>query len=594
MATQIPAPLSEKVSGEHSIVKAKPDQRQQVSVTAKGSGKGHQLLQLPFAEETDEQPTIPMIVPDGNFRPLPEGALLGDEMYYIASIRSESPGCNIYGVEETQPVFPCPSPDCGHLENPSGSRVCLSCGMSLDDVMAVHRRHQLYEYRDFSDVAMVAHIAELGLSHPRLLLYPYFAERPYGVDDRYYLVLPDPTPMLASKISLPQKAARVLDWGHQLANALAYLHAHNIGWQTVSPDHIALRERHAMWVDFSTVRILAPNKGEATRQKAQDVTGLTHILFHLATAQEGYQPDTSLPKAAIEVFERVLGSQADIAAAEALAEALKDAVIAIRRPTTFRLRVGRHTDVGGVRDLNEDSLLVLELDRVHRSISQPVGLFVVADGMGGHAAGDIASGLAINAMARKMATDLLGPQLSGDLDAGSFDARDWLAEAVQTANMVVHTHRESARTNMGTTLVAALLIGNRAHIANVGDSRAYLVTKNDGLRQITTDHSLVERLIALGQIRPDEARIHPQRNVIYRTIGDQQEAEIDLFVQELNPGDSLLLCSDGLSGKVDDAEIWQLVSRSQSPQEACELLVQAANDHGGDDNITVIVIQATR
>jgi serine/threonine protein phosphatase PrpC len=246
-----------------------------------------------------------------------------------------------------------------------------------------------------------------------------------------------------------------------------------------------------------------------------------------------------------------------------------------------------------VRDLNEDSLLVIRLDRVHRSISQPLGLYAIADGMGGHAAGDVASGMVINTLAEKMAANFLVPQLKGDIDIKLFDAQHWLEETVQAANTAVYSHRQSAGTNMGTTLVAALLIGNTAHIANVGDSRAYLVTQDDGIHQITTDHSLVERLISTGQILPEEARTHPQRNVIYRTIGDKEKAEIDFFVQRLDPGDSLLLCSDGLNGKVEDNEIWRLVSRSLSPQEACEQLIQAANENGGNDNVTAIILQAS-
>jgi protein phosphatase len=315
-------------------------------------------------------------------------------------------------------------------------------------------------------------------------------------------------------------------------------------------------------------------------------------MFHLATGSDSLQDKENLPEAAVSVFERVLGEY-EITTAEALAEAFGEAMTTIRRPTTLRLRVGRHTDVGMVRDLNEDSLLTLELDRVHRSISRPIGLYVVADGMGGHAAGDVASGLAINTMAEKMATDLLVPQLTGEIDAEVFDAQQWLADAVQTANVAVYAHRQSTGTNMGTTLVAALVIGDTAHIANVGDSRTYLVTNNGTIRQITTDHSLVERLVALGQITPEEARVHPQRNVIYRTIGDKEDAEVDFFVQKLNPGDSLLLCSDGLNGKLEDTDIWQLVDHSRSPQEACEQLVQAANDNGGDDNVTVIIVQAS-
>jgi protein phosphatase len=398
--------------------------------------------------------------------------------------------------------------------------------------------------------------------------------------------------MLASSVTPPQKVARVLDWGNQLADALAYLHTRKIGWQRISSDNIALRERQAMWLDFSAAQPLPSNEADAAQQKARDVIGLASVMFHLATGSDSLQDKENLPEAAISVFERVLGEY-EITTAEALAEAFGEAMKTIRRPTTLRLRVGRHTDVGMVRDLNEDSLLTLELDRVHRSISRPIGLYVVADGMGGHAAGDVASGLAINTMAEKMATDLLVPQLTGEIDAELFDAQRWLADAVEAANVAVYTHRQSSGTNMGTTLVAALVIGDTAHIANVGDSRTYLVTNDGTIHQITTDHSLVERLVALGQIKPEEARVHPQRNVIYRTIGDKEDAEVDFFVQKLNPGDSLLLCSDGLNGKLEDTEIWQLVDHSQSPQEACEQLVQAANDNGGDDNVTVIIVQAS-
>jgi serine/threonine protein phosphatase PrpC len=574
-------------------VKTQSSSPKQVPFGEKSLGERQQPQKASVPEAKDGPPTVPIKISKDRFRALPEGALLGNETYYVTSVRSEQPDCNIYGVEETRPIFPCPNLECGYLENPPGEPDCKSCSTPLNGVMPVHRRHQLREYRHYSDVAPLAHVEELGLRHPGLLLYRYFIERPYGDEDRYYLILPDPTPMLASNVSLPQKAGRVLDWGHQLANALAYLHANNIGWLKVGPHHIALRERQAMWLDFNTTQPLSPDKTDAAQQRARDVADLAGTMFYLATGKDTYQPHVNLPEAAVSVFERVLGNHPEITTAEALADAFKEAVTAIRRPTTLRLRVGRHTDVGMVRDLNEDSLLVLELDRVHRSISQPIGLFVVADGMGGHSAGDVASGLAINTMAEKMATHLLVPQLTGDINSDAFDAQLWLANAVQAANMAVYTHRQSAGSNMGTTLVAALVIGETAHIANVGDSRAYLVTENGAIRQITIDHSLVERLIALGQIKPDEARVHPQRNVIYRTVGDKQEAEIDFFVQKLNPGDSLLLCSDGLSGKVEDAEIWRLVSRSQSPQEACESLVQAANDSGGDDNITVIIVQAS-
>jgi len=549
-----------------------------------------------ITEAENRHPTVPMTPAQDEFQALPEGAFVGNGMYYIVSLRSENPDRNLYGVEETQPVLPCPNPECGYVENPAGAAMCHSCQTTLTGVMPVHRRHQLYEYRDPDAVAMAARVAGLRLSHPGLLIYRYFVERPYGDQDRYYLVLPDPAPVRAVEVPVPQKVARVFDWGAQLADALAYMHRHHLSWRRVSLAHIALRDRRAMWIDFTETQTLSTDEAEASAQKSRDVIGLAQTMFYLATGQEDYtaylnHPASDLPETATAVFNHVLGPKADISTADALADLFRQAVTAIRRPATVRLRVGRHTDVGMVRDLNEDSLLTLELDRVHRSISRPIGLYVVADGMGGHSAGDVASGLAINTIAEKMATHLLVPQLTNEAQAPSFDAQRWLEEAIQAANRAVYSHRRSAQTNMGTTLVAALVIGDVAYIANVGDSRAYLIN-DQGIRQVTTDHSLVERLVAMGQISEDEARVHPQRNVIYRTIGDREEAEADFFVERLNPGDSLLLCSDGLSNKVEDEEIWRLVRSCRSPQEACERLVQTANDNGGDDNVTVIIVQA--
>jgi serine/threonine protein phosphatase PrpC len=613
MVKLIPAPLTDHISGESKAM-TKPSSHPQPLSQPREPANNRSAAEIPNEDPagSEEKPmgenqsqksepeanldthaTVPIMASNDNFRTLPEGALLGDEAYYVVSIRSEGPDCNIYGVEETQPVLPCPNLECGYLENPISKQDCISCGTPLNDTLPIHRRHLLREYRHFSDVEMAAHMVELDLSHPGLLPYRYFEERPYGNHDRYYLVLPDPMPMLASKAPLPQKAARVLTWGAQLADALAYLHTHNIALQHIDADHIALRERRAMWIDLNTARALSSDQADAAQRQRQDVADLATVMFYLATGENTYDSKANLPQTAVDVFARVLDSRAEITTAQALAKAFRESVAAIRRPTTLRLRVGQHTDVGMVRDLNEDSLLVIRLDRVHRSISQPLGLYAIADGMGGHAAGDVASGMVINTLAEKMAANFLVPQLRGDIDIKLFDAQHWLEETVQAANTAVYSHRQSAGTNMGTTLVAALLIGNTAHIANVGDSRAYLVTQDDGIHQITTDHSLVERLISTGQILPEEARTHPQRNVIYRTIGDKEKAEIDFFVQRLDPGDSLLLCSDGLNGKVEDNEIWRLVSRSLSPQEACEQLIQAANENGGNDNVTAIILQAS-
>ncbi|HEX9019032.1 MAG TPA: SpoIIE family protein phosphatase, partial [Anaerolineaceae bacterium] len=168
-----------------------------------------------------------------------------------------------------------------------------------------------------------------------------------------------------------------------------------------------------------------------------------------------------------------------------------------------------------------------------------------------------------------------------------------LKETVEAVNKHVFDLRKSSGTDMGSTLVMAMLDGPRAYIAHVGDSRAYLVNSRE-IRRLTVDHSLVERLVATGQIRREEAQHHPQKNVIYRTIGDKPRLDVDASVVDLSVGDRLMLCSDGLCGLVEDGQMQKLVMGAPSPQAACEALVSAANAAGGDDNISVIVVEIIR
>jgi len=261
----------------------------------------------------------------------------------------------------------------------------------------------------------------------------------------------------------------------------------------------------------------------------------------------------------------------------------------LRRPVSATFLVGRRSDPGQVRELNEDSLLTLELERVFRSLSEPAALYAVADGMGGHSAGEVASALAINTLAGAVLSKVMLPVVREEVQAGP-DYGALLKEACLEANRAVHERARQARSDMGTTLVAALMIGSKAYIANVGDSRAYRVNPQE-IRQITTDHSLVERLIATGQITREEARTHPQASVIYRTIGDKPQVEVDIFEQSLGRDEWLVLCSDGLHGMVEEARIQQVLMTSLHPQGACEELVRLANLAGGLDNITVIVVQ---
>ena len=276
------------------------------------------------------------------------------------------------------------------------------------------------------------------------------------------------------------------------------------------------------------------------------------------------------------------GFSSGAALAEAIEQTLND-ICALR----IVYRSGWNTNVGMERDLNEDSLLTFEINRVQQFFNRSMGLYAVADGMGGHSSGEVASGAIIHKLAEDVTADLFKLQMHLCTDN---ERLAWLHNVIQSVNQAVYDLRKATDTDMGSTLVMAVLFGNIAYIANVGDSRAYLIN-SQGIRQITTDHSLVERLIATQMITREEARLHPHRNVVYRTIGSSPILEVDVFLQPLNKGDRLLLCSDGLSGMVADDLLAEMVLGSPSPQAACDALITAANEAGGKDNITAIVIE---
>lgn len=224
---------------------------------------------------------------------------------------------------------------------------------------------------------------------------------------------------------------------------------------------------------------------------------------------------------------------------------------------------GSRTDIGYVRDHNEDSLIIIP------------PLFAVADGMGGHEAGEIASEITVNTLAE------LAPS---HLDA------EGLTAAVEAANYnVMKAPRQGiGRDGMGTTLTAAMLEGERLLIAQVGDSRAYLLHKGH-LQQITRDHSLMADLIEAGQITPEEARVHPNRSVITRAIGFDIHMRPDIYELNVDAGDRILLCSDGLSSMISNNAIESIMRRQSDAQHCADELVTAALENGGADNVTVVV-----
>lgn len=258
---------------------------------------------------------------------------------------------------------------------------------------------------------------------------------------------------------------------------------------------------------------------------------------------------------------------------------------AVERPPRHpRLTLGWATDVGQQRSHNEDTILVVELGQAGYHPIPPTGLLILADGMGGHLAGEVASALAVRTAAQHILQACLTLLPTREHRAGEPSLSEMLTEAFRKANERVTEQVPGG----GTTLLCALILGDQAYIANVGDSRAYLVSPT-GCRQITRDHSLVNVMIELGQMTVEEAVHHPQRNVLYRAVGQKGPLEVDTFFCHVSPGEVLLLCSDGLWEMVSEEEMARVVTTSSSLQEACEVLVEKANQAGGKDNISIIL-----
>ncbi len=234
------------------------------------------------------------------------------------------------------------------------------------------------------------------------------------------------------------------------------------------------------------------------------------------------------------------------------------------------MRVGSLSDVGKVRSSNEDAL-GLDHDR---------GIFIVADGMGGHQAGEVASQQAVDSM-----LDSLRLRDAADL------AAEAMVRSVTQANAEISAAAAQDKNlkGMGTTVVAAIVEGDRFTVAHVGDSRAYLV-REGAIKQLTEDHSMVAELVKAGVITPEAAETHPYRSAISRSLGQFKEVETDTSEHDFLPGDRILLCSDGLTRFVKPEEILERILAHDDPQEASQALIDAANDRGGRDNITVILI----
>ena len=239
------------------------------------------------------------------------------------------------------------------------------------------------------------------------------------------------------------------------------------------------------------------------------------------------------------------------------------------------MRIYSATDVGQKRKMNQDYVFASE---------SPVGnlpnLFVVADGMGGHNAGDYASSHAVK---------ILVSEIREDTD---YNPVKVIRHAIETANteIINKAQSEEGLYGMGTTMVVATIVGNYAYVANVGDSRLYVVQKQ--IHQITRDHSLVQEMVRMGEISEEEARFHPDKNIITRALGAERTVDVDFFDLQLEPGETILMCSDGLSNMVNDKKMEEIILNPEADLASKgRLLIREANQNGGKDNIAIVLIE---
>jgi protein phosphatase len=534
----------------------------------------------PSRHGTRPLPPLPVL------EPRPDGAIFGDRFVSTRLLFSDNQAQFCYqvreiGVDQKYLIRQCPSCGAVHSKWEEGfepDQFCSSCGTQMEATVV---DLQLFESTQPSS-ASIAQIAAMGLVHANIRApLAAFNENIGGVT-RYCVVTPP-----VEAIPQPMEQNQALRWVIGLARAIDYLYRNHVTFNgQIDPAFIGFSGNRLVWSNFQNSFILDNDSLEQGR--LNDLKGLVFLLYQWLTGKTAIEADPNLPDPINAMVKQAFGPQGFRTGKE-LANTLEAIVNDVLTAIPIDLHVGKLTNVGMVRNLNEDSMFSVAMLRTVQSRPQSLGVFVVADGMGGHSAGEVASGAIVNYFSQRAPADLASTKAL----TGGMDWSEWLKDAVNGANKAVYDMRKQAGTDMGSTLVMAVMDGLKVFFAHVGDSRGYVLDRQ-GIHRITPDHSLVERLIATGQIRREEARVHPQRNVIYRTIGDKSMVEVDVNMVTLEPGNKILLCSDGLWEMVEDDYIYKCVQESVSPMAACEKLIAAANAAGGDDNITVIIVEAAQ
>jgi serine/threonine protein phosphatase PrpC/uncharacterized OB-fold protein len=582
-ALRSPVPTPTQHHAAEPSVEAMPDPSSR-SITAEDAALQEELVTQPVNSESEPGKQLSSAAP-----PLQPGTKV--EGYTIIELRDERDNKRTYRAEA--PANVCAQ--CGTPAAEPNSRFCENCGAELlpRDVLLID---------DGSEAANQGawQIVNLPDDPVRALLPPWTTVEHEG---RRLLVAEEAVPgwqslaeLLSGYGETPDQPAALeeddaLPIALQLAQLIQYLHHNNLALGDLSLAQLLIGPQQRIRLrDIQAIQPLT----EAARQA--DLMQLHHTLEDLTRTPRAtrkldpsaVEHGTTAPRSLQEAL--ALARMGGLTNADEWVTALTAVVNTQRAVQSLATQIGALSHVGMVRELNEDSLLTLDwkMDIAGRAIN--AGLYVVADGMGGHAGGEIASTLAVQNMASLVVSALM--ELMADSGSGLNDAQlnDIALRASEQANMAVVQEARRRNNDMGTTLTFALVVGDRCVIGNVGDSRTYLL-RDGQLQRISKDHSLVQRLVDVGQIQPDDVYTHPHRNAILRSLGEQPQVQVDLFPLRLQPGDMVLCCSDGQWEMVRDPRMQEIILTTPDPQAAVQQLVAEGNQNGGEDNITAVLVR---
>jgi len=550
-------------------------------------------LNIPYAriipEKTVKQYTTHLLEIEAREPGLNSGDFL-DNHYEIVNSLPPIAQLKCYTVVDRNNRNRCGT--CGMVNNPDQIEFCERCGYQLSN-----SRFLMLEGDDKQTKSFKPLITN-SLHHKGVIrFFEIFSRK-----ERNFIVAQYLTNKKLSDINSATQNSKALEWIIGLLKSLFFLHQHYVFNVDLSPGGIFIFPDGPKLINFTNAVV---TNNDVDRWIKSDIINLANTLLFSLTKIEAKDENMLYIKSifmnAVQGgYSRVRDLFDDVIEINEIYEPpdrfMSDKKTVFLTDKGVSISIGMASDVGMVRSLNEDSVSALELTNIIQSVSTPYGLYMVADGMGGHDAGEEASRIAIEYITRKILDSF-----NTAFELSENEVRQILEQAVFSANQEINKIARLKNNNMGTTITIAYTANNRAYILNVGDARAYWHSNNK-LKLISQDHSLVYRLYKIGQLSYEEIYQHPQNNQILCSLGEPElQQSLENLAEKANHpyffnialerGDGLLLCTDGLWQMLPDQQIEQVLNSTLSPQNAVDELVYLANQNGGDDNISLIYVK---